>query len=236
MKIKIWKNTYNNANRLQNQDFALYAKNEWNQLLFAIADGVGSLSQSQIASQKSCQILAFQFRQTNFKLLTEEEIEQWGKKLVQQTIFSALQSALTDIATTLSFVIIVKKQFYLFHVGNTRIFQLKNNKIHQITTDHVQKDRRLDTFSWLKRENLLENSLSNRNNCYVDFSVLPFDIDGLLLTTDGIHDFVNMKELQVVFNRPPTVAGIKGIIQKAYLNGSLDDKTFLYVAIHRDRS
>lgn len=236
MKIKIWKDSFNNSNRWQNQDFTFYAKNEWNQLLFVIADGVGSLQQSQFASKKSCEILTSHFRRTNFRLFKEEEIEEWGKNIVQQKIFSELQNALTDIATTLSFVVVVRKKFYVFHVGNTRIFQFKNNKIHQITTDHIQKDRRLDTFSWLKRENLLNNSLSNRNNCYVDFSVLPFDVDGLLLTTDGIHDFVNMKDLQAVFTPAPTSAGIKSIIQKAYLNGSLDDKTFLYVAINRDRS
>ena len=234
MKIQIWKDSFSNS-KLPNQDFALYSKNSWNQLLFAIADGVGSLSHSNLASQTACQTLADHFVMTNFRHFSDEEMKKWGENFVQKTLFQKLQTTVNDIATTLSFIIVVKDKFYVFHIGNTRIFQFKHQKIHQITTDHVQSDRRLDTFSWLKRENLLDNAVSNRNNCYVDFSVLPFEIDGLLLTTDGLHDFVTLKDLQMVFQTPPAPAKIKNIIQKAHLNGSLDDKTFLYVAIHRDR-
>ncbi len=231
MKITIWTKTEANSHQTENQDFVIYEKNQWDQLVLGIADGVGSLKHSKKASQLVCQILKNHFLKTDFSNLSADEIEAWGKNLIQKTIYQELQKFSFEIATTFSFVIIVKKYFYFFHVGNTRIFQINQSKIQQITVDHVQENPLLDTFSWLKRENILNNVISNQNNCFVDFSVLPFDIDGLLLTTDGIHDFITLDKLSETFIAKKNTNQSFNLFKKTYLNGSLDDKTFLYAKI-----
>ena len=237
MKVTIYHKTEQSRQHASNQDYYIYAQNPWHQMLFAIADGVGSLTNSQIASQYCCEILKQHFLKTNFTDLNESDIENWGKHLVEKTIFQTLQKALEPISTTLSFVIVCKNQFYVFHVGNTRVFQIKNHKTHQITTDHVQTSSTLDTFSWLKRENILNNFISNKSGCFVDFTVLPFDIDGLLLTTDGIHDFVTMKDLvklaPVTGQSSSSSLNLAYLFKQAYLGGSLDDKTALWVTFVR---
>ena len=60
---------------------------------------------------------------------------------------------------------------------------------------------------------------------------MPFDIDGLLLTTDGIHDFITLDKLSETFIAKKNTNQSFNLFKKTYLNGSLDDKTFLYAKI-----
>ncbi|GMQ89195.1 MAG: bifunctional protein-serine/threonine kinase/phosphatase [Gammaproteobacteria bacterium] len=122
------------------------------------------------------------------------------------------------LVTTLSVLVIKSTTAYLFHVGDTRIYRLRDYELEQVTHDHrvtVSADK-----SYLSRAMGIDVHLDIDYRC---FAVEKGD--AYLLTTDGIHDFVDdttLKRLALENLKTPE-EGVKAIIRKATLNKSDDN-------------
>ena len=130
------------------------------------------------------------------------------------------------LVTTLSVLVIKSTTAYLFHVGDTRIYRLRDGDLEQMTNDHrvtVGSDK-----SYLSRAMGIDTHLDID---YRSFSVEKND--AYLLTTDGIHDFVDDTTLKrlVVDNLKKPEDAVESIIRKAAINNSNDNLTaqLLYV-------
>ncbi len=122
------------------------------------------------------------------------------------------------LVTTLSVMVIKSTTAYLFHVGDTRIYRLRDGELEQLTTDHrvsVGSDK-----TYLSRAMGIDTHLD------IDFRSLPVEKgDAYLLTTDGVHDFVDditLKRL-VVENIKTPEAGVDAILRKATARKSDDN-------------
>jgi serine/threonine protein phosphatase PrpC len=131
------------------------------------------------------------------------------------------------LVTTLSVMVIKSTTAYLFHVGDTRIYRLRDYQLEQMTHDHrvtVSADK-----SYLSRAMGIDVHLD------IDYrSFVVEQGDAYLLTTDGIHDFVDdttLKRLVIEHLKTPE-DGVKTIIRKATLNNSNDNLSaqLLYIA------
>jgi serine/threonine protein phosphatase PrpC len=91
--------------------------------------------------------------------------------------------------STFSCIIFKSHAAYLFHVGDSRIYRLRNGDLEQLTRDH-------STFisseqSYLSRAMGLDVSLD------VDCRSIDVDInDVFFLSTDGIHDFLKAEDIR----------------------------------------
>ncbi len=91
--------------------------------------------------------------------------------------------------STFSCVIFKSHAAYLFHVGDTRIYRLRNGDLEQLTRDH-------STFinseqSYLSRAMGLDVSLD------VDCRSIDVELNDIFfLSTDGIHDFLKPADLR----------------------------------------
>ncbi len=122
------------------------------------------------------------------------------------------------LVTTLSVLVIKSTTAYLFHVGDTRIYRLRDGEFEQMTHDHritVSADK-----SYLSRAMGIDINLD------IDYRSFAVEKgDAYLLTTDGIHDFVDDTTLKrlVVENIKTPEEGVKAIIRKAAINHSNDN-------------
>lgn len=132
------------------------------------------------------------------------------------------------MVTTLSALVIKSTTAYLFHVGDTRIYRLRDGELEQLTHDHrvsVGSDK-----TYLSRAMGIDIHLD------IDFRALPVEPgDAYLLTTDGVHDFVDdtlLKRLLVENIKTPD-DGVQAIIRRAAANKSHDNLSaqILYVAV-----
>lgn len=93
------------------------------------------------------------------------------------------------MVTTLSAMVIKSTTAHLFHVGDTRIYRLRDGELECLTNDHrvfVGADK-----NYLNRAMGIELSME------IDYKKLPVEEgDRYLLTTDGVHDFVDDKILK----------------------------------------
>ena len=122
------------------------------------------------------------------------------------------------LVTTLSVLVIKSTTAYLFHVGDTRIYHFRDCELEQLTLDH-----RL-TIS--DEKNYLSRAMGIDVHLDIDYRSFPVETgDSFLLTTDGIHDFVDDSTLKrlLVENSNTPEEGVRAILQEAKIRASNDN-------------
>ncbi|MGB5605549.1 MAG: bifunctional protein-serine/threonine kinase/phosphatase, partial [Gammaproteobacteria bacterium] len=122
------------------------------------------------------------------------------------------------MVTTLSVLVIKSATAHLFHVGDTRIYRMRTGKLECLTRDHrvhVSEDK-----------NYLSRAMGIELHMEIDYrseSVEAGDI--YLLTTDGIHDYMEDSVLaEYVYGSSFDAEVIpRRIVERALENGSLDN-------------
>lgn len=120
---------------------------------------------------------------------------------------------------TLSIVVLKSRTAYFFHVGDTRIHQLRKDKLTQLTRDHTTAVSASETF--------LVRAMGLDSNVDIDFgtaSVEPGDV--FLLTTDGVHGVLTPEQLLETWvqSENPQKA-CEALLQRALDAGSSDNLT-----------
>jgi len=117
---------------------------------------------------------------------------------------------------TFSAVVIKSRTLHFFHVGDSRIYLLRDGVIKQLTTDHVATID--DNRTCLSRAIGMDSRL-NLDYGHSDIRVG----DRLLLTSDGVHDFIDSPQLEVLLGANSSASDIVDSIQFAAIAGNTDD-------------
>ena len=198
-----------------------------------VADGVGGNAGGRIASR----YVAHQFSQTDFSQMTEFDIRQLVDKVNTELIDQAATiPGKAEMATTLTCVVATNDGYYLVHAGNTRLYVMQGAYLKQWTTDHT-------TYEWLMtcgQYEAAEQCNKSEINCclgggnlrYANRLVIEklFDDcpDTLILTSDGIHEFVDIDSIEnALATAESDYEATKMITDLAISNGSTDDKTIV---------
>ena len=98
-------------------------------------------------------------------------------------------SAEKGYVSTFSIAVFKSQTAHLFHVGDSRIYRLRNGDLEQLTRDHATRINK--TQSYLTRAMGLDMRLD------VDYRTVDMEVgDVFLLTTDGVHDFLRAADLR----------------------------------------
>lgn len=198
-----------------------------------VADGVGGNAGGRMASR----YVAHRFSQTDFSQMTERDIQEFVDKVNTELINQAATiPGKAEMATTLTCVVATKDGYYLVHAGNTRLYVMQGAYLKQWTTDHT-------TYEWLMacgQYEAAEQCNKSEINCclgggnlrYANRLVVekPFDEcpDTLILTSDGIHEFVDIDSIEdALATAESDYDAAQVITNTAIENGSTDDKTIV---------
>lgn len=157
--------------------------------------------------------------------------ETWSTETAGEKILSALNRWLyaqghhhyestRAMVTTLSVLVIKSATAHLFHIGDTRIYRMREGKLERLTNDHrvhVSADKKY-----------LSRAMGIELHMEIDYRSLPVNADDIyMLTTDGVHDFVEDSALAgFLYGRSLDVeAASKSIVEQALENGSHDNVT-----------
>ncbi|MGG7179426.1 PP2C family protein-serine/threonine phosphatase [Clostridium paraputrificum] len=111
--------------------------------LFAICDGLGGLSQGEVASKKV--VLALEkWWNTRLSIIVTSSIGdrdilmEMGQVInkVNEDIINYSKENSIKIGTTSSILLILNRRFYICHIGDSRIYTI-NEKLNQLTKDHT---------------------------------------------------------------------------------------------------
>lgn len=125
---------------------------------------------------------------------------------------------------TFSAVVIKGKTAHYFHVGDSRVYHLREGVIRQLTRDH--------TATIVDGKPFLARALGMDNRLHVDYGKISLEAgDRLLISSDGIHDFLSEEELQIILNASLPVSEITETLKTRALDNNSDDNISAVVAI-----
>jgi len=163
--------------------------------------------------------------------------ETWSVKSSGQKILSALNRWLhgqgqrqyqshQGMVTTLSALVFKSNTAYIFHVGDTRIYRLRNNDLEQLTNDH--------RFTVSEEKSYLSRALGIDLRVDIDFKTLAVEAGDIFIQlTDGVYEFITdsiIKEI-TLNNKNNLETASKKIIETASTNKSDDNLTCQIVEI-----
>ena len=217
-----------------NQDaFAVQHPNNHHALAYkgvtaCIADGASCSKNSEHASQLSV---------TQFIMDYYATPDTWSVKQSASRVLRSLNdwlyhhSRLSELkhngfVTTLSAVIIKSNRAHIFHVGDTRIYRLREGELSLLTRDHCH-------YSF-HQEHFLTRALGMDSHLDIDYQVLNVRRnDVFVLTSDGVHQWLNELELaDLLMTEEQNVELISNnILEHAMQKGSNDNLTCLLLAV-----
>jgi len=161
-----------------------------------IADGVSSAEAGREASEICVQSFLSDYFATP---------DSWTVKTSAQKVLTALnrwlyarshdyQEAHRGYVTTLSILVAKSRTAHLFHVGDTRIQRWRGSVLEPLTRDHATRISESDTY--------LTRAMGMDVRLDVDYRTENIEAgDCFLLTTDGVHDFVDEEGLRARMKR-----------------------------------
>jgi serine/threonine protein kinase/serine/threonine protein phosphatase PrpC len=155
-----------------------------------IADGISSSEHSQVASRACVNGFLSDYFSTP---------ETWSVKKSVQQVLTALNSWLyhqgkdelnrhKGHVSTLSALIIKSTTTHVIHIGDSRIYQIREGYLKQLTVDHK---------TWVSKEkNYLSRAMGADTHLEIDYSKHTAEVGDLyVLTTDGVHEYISEDEL-----------------------------------------
>ena len=201
--------------------------------LICVADGVGGNNAGEEASTFVLEAL------TEYQWSDDDAMREKLMEINRQLIaMSKEDSKLSNMATTLSGVCIKDGELKIVHVGNTRVYAMQGHYLKQLTSDHT-------VYNWLKSLGRIEEAEAcNKNeitSCFGggDEKLLEKlyiqsvnEVKTLLLTSDGIHEYVSIDDLEDIINSDiPNDEKCNAIQEAALLAGSTDDITAVLICM-----
>lgn len=214
----------------ENQDALTVSMNQ-HSLFACIADGVGGARNGKKAS-----FLAVQ----EFKNCLENNSSIDLFELTNYINNQLLSIEADGVLTTFSGINIDNNTLYGTHVGDTRVYLLRNNGIKQLTEDHTEffrlyKSGKLspEDAEDYPRKHILENSLGLKLNFKVDeFSYQLEHGDRIILSTDGVHNLISKKTFRDLSKAAKGIEEFSEFIQDEVIGiGPKDNFSFVIIEV-----
>ena len=149
--------------------------------------------------------------------------------------------SLKGMGTTCSAAVLLDHQLYYGHVGDSRIYLLRDSNISQITHDHSYVARLVETGALTPEEaavhpdrNILTAALGMDSSIQADFSDAPLPLqanDLLLLCSDGLHGLVSDGEMLTVATDHAPREACKQLVEMAKNRGGYDNITVQIIRV-----
>ena len=157
-------------------------------------------------------------------------------RLAHREVGRRRRGELANMGSTLAVLLLGETDAVVAHVGDSRVYRLRDGLLRQLTVDHsllasieaagVTEVRRRDFGHIITRAIGIDGS-SEPDVVTVD--VEPGDL--FLLCTDGLTDELAPSELGRILREVPTAAAGPALVDAALSAGSRDNVTALVVAI-----
>lgn len=197
-------------------------------VLLVVADGVSSAEAGAEASQTAVERFLEEYYQTpdtwSVSNCGEKILSTINLKLYRKS--HEFQDETKGFLCTFSGLVIKGRTAHFFHVGDSRIFLLRGDALTQITTDHKAAIG--------DKKTVLARAVGMDNRLNIDYGRVPLEAgDRLLLTSDGVHDFVPRDDLRSLLARPASAEQLaQELIDAAQANRSDDNISAVVAIVH----
>lgn len=218
--------------------------------LFAVADGLGGYEGGEIASALTVETLerfvdrhsrdpggTWPCKEDKLKSLNENVLRAAAAE-AHQAIIDRRTGALRQMGSTVASMLITSGSAAIAHVGDSRVYRLRNGTLEALTRDHsvwaelVATGRDLPPRHEFPFKNQITRALGLEGNAAADTSVVEVRPgDRFLLCTDGLYDPFEDEALAKLLGERDLADCCKRLVETAYERGSADNITAVLVEV-----
>lgn len=227
--------------------------------LFVVADGMGGHAAGEVASQIAVHEVSRVVRENAdvIERYTKEHDAQ-ARQEILAVMEHAVQTACASIyhrgqqepdkrgmGTTTSALLIAGDRGFIAHVGDSRIYLLRQNQVHQLTEDHslinelvrrgkIKRDE-IDSSPYSKYKNAVTRAVGAYESVEtdtLDFEVLPGD--HFLLCSDGLHAYLKDSDVPEILTADDIADAPKTMVALANAGGGHDNITAVVVRVEAE--
>ena len=197
-----------------------------------IADGIGSSNVSHLAAETAVGSFLSDYYSTSDAWSTQTSAE----RVIRATnswLYAQTQQSQgrfdkdRGYVCTLSALILKQQQAHIFHVGDSRIYRIRDHEIELLTHDHRV---------WLSsREHYLSRALGADYSIEIDYRNIELkEKDIFLLMTDGVYEFVTDQQLLDLTLIDADLNQLaKALVEKALEQGSDDNLSLQVIRVEQ---
>lgn len=232
------------AVRSTNQDSFAVGKISDDIVWAVVCDGMGGANGGNVASGEAVKIIKEKTENlVRPESMSSEEISLFmvdAVKKANSRIYEMSQSdiELDGMGTTCDFVIVVNQRVHVAHVGDSRTYLIRNDRIIQITEDHsfVQEMVKQGQITQEEAErhpnkNIITRAVGVGDDVDIDYIETIYEKgDSILTCTDGLSNMVSSGEILSVVLSNKIDEAVEILIERAVSEGGYDNITV--TAIH----
>lgn len=223
--------------------------------LFAVADGMGGYEGGEVASHLVVETMEEVFR----RYLTEKEttcpfLSAEHKSRQESLLAAAIRLAhgavaarrsgrLANMGSTVAALVVAEREAILAHVGDSRVYRLRDGRFTQLTRDHSLFEevraaggaQQMESKRDCPFANVITRALGLSDRAEPDVDTVPvLHGDIFLLCSDGLSDPLTDEELARLLASCQTeglVSATRRLVQAAYDAGGKDNITAVTVKL-----
>ena len=227
--------------RERNEDSVLIIKNDFDEYLLIVADGMGGHTGGEIASNIVVNKIGKRFEQIS-KIGSKEDTINWIKEIVGEANaaiykYTSENPGSEGMGTT-SVLALYTKDFLLFgNIGDSSGYVLKNKRLHKITTDHTLVNLLVRSGELSEeeaknhpRKNVLMRALGADKKVEMDIFDVEDNVEGIFLCSDGLTNMLSEEAIEKVLDEHKTIEEkLQKLISKSNNRGGTDNITVAFL-------
>ncbi|QDV47079.1 Serine/threonine phosphatase stp [Stieleria neptunia] len=220
--------------------------------LYVVCDGMGGHAAGEVAAERAIEF-ASEHLSKNRDLIHSAGESPDGVFRVLKVVEEAVQQAsqglnllarttpdYAGMGTTLTLLVVVEDKGVMAHVGDSRLYLLRQTEVHQLSSDHtlanelfLSGDLTREEASNSRYRHVLTRSIGPHE--YVDVDTLLFDLipgDRLLLCSDGLSNYFESTSCVAGFlSEPDLIEQPDRLVEFAKESGGADNITAIVVEV-----
>jgi len=217
--------------------------------LFVVADGVGGQDGGEVASRIAVDTMVGFFERVRdnagFGLMDADERSvaehrmELAVRMCHREVARLSQGGLSKMATTLAVLLVAEGHALIAHVGDSRVYRMRDGVLEQMTRDHsLSAELEAAGAGYIARRltgplsAMITRSLARNANATPDIRVEDAMLgDKFLLCSDGVHEVVDHEEIEAIMREcgPEAASGL--IVDRAKNLGGQDNITAVVVEV-----
>ena len=202
---------------------------------FGVFDGLGGAGDGHIASNLAAGVLCQDFSQVESSGMMSESFFNNAVIHMNERVCVEASQRKNKMGTTFVGACFCENRIYLCNVGDSRAYRIRDNRIIQISKDHVE-----EIPPYMQRNRRIKPNLSQCIGIpYEELLIEPYIMQGelkhndtYLLCSDGITDMLtNEQILSIITNSKDADSCVQSLIKSALSHGGKDNATAIVIKV-----
>lgn len=230
--------------RTHNEDSVTILKNNSNEYLMIVADGMGGHRAGEVASSMVLTHLGKRFGETNTVGSKLDAVNWLNNNILEINNniirYTEEHNDSVGMGTTIVLALLTANFLIFGNIGDSSGFVLKNSHLHKVTKDHTlvnllvaAGDLTEEEAEYHPKKNVLMKALGAAEKIELDIFDVDMDVDALMLCSDGLTNLLTKDQIEkVLLDKELDIEEkVIKLIRKANARGGTDNISVAYLTM-----